>query len=148
MDRAAAVKSRFLDGYACSQAILSEYGPLFGLDRETALRVSAGFAGGMRRGKTCGAVAGAVMALGLKFCGPCPEKPEDRKRAYDAVQEFMAKFAGEYGCVECRDLLGVDISTAEGLQAAKEKNLFESVCPEFVAYAAELLENMMHPEAE
>ncbi len=53
--------ARFIDGYACSQAILIGYCDLFNLDHETALKLSTGFGGGMCMGKTCGAVTGAYM---------------------------------------------------------------------------------------
>ena len=35
----------FQAGCACSQAILAVYGELFGLDRDSAMRIAAGFAG-------------------------------------------------------------------------------------------------------
>ena len=39
-------------------------------------------------------------------------------------------------------LLGVDIGTAEGQSAARDANLFKTVCPALVASAAMLLEEM------
>ena len=54
----------FRDGCACSQAILGVYGPSLGLPRDQAMRVAAGFAGGMRLGETCGAVNGRVHGTG------------------------------------------------------------------------------------
>ena len=51
MDRINNAVNKFLQEYACSQAILSEYCELFNLDLEPALRLAAGFAGGMRSGK-------------------------------------------------------------------------------------------------
>ena len=56
--------NKFLEAYACSQAILSEYCECFGLGTGTALKLDAGFAGGMQFCKTCGAVTGAIMVLG------------------------------------------------------------------------------------
>lgn len=46
----------FRNGHACSQAILEVYGTPLGLPREMAMRIAAGFAGGMRLGETYGAV--------------------------------------------------------------------------------------------
>jgi C_GCAxxG_C_C family probable redox protein len=56
-------ESLFRSGCACSQAVLGTYGPRLGLSETEALRVSAGFAGGMRMAETCGAVTGAIMVL-------------------------------------------------------------------------------------
>ena len=66
MSRVTEAVELFREGAACSQAILSVYGPMFGLEETTAMRVAAGFAGGMRAGDTCGAVTGAFMVLGLQ----------------------------------------------------------------------------------
>lgn len=143
MSRIANAVNNFLEEYACSQAILSAYCELFNLNRETALKLSAGFAGGMRMGKTCGAVTGAYMVLGLKLAEQNCEKPEGRKRIYEAVCEFTKKFEEINGTVNCKELLGCDISTADGMQTAKQQNLFKTICPEFVKDSAELLEKMI-----
>jgi C_GCAxxG_C_C family probable redox protein len=58
----------FNQGFSCSQAVLSTYGPKFELDPELALKVSGAFGAGMgRMGETCGAVTGAFMVIGLKY---------------------------------------------------------------------------------
>jgi C_GCAxxG_C_C family probable redox protein len=134
--------NKFLDGYACSQAILSEYCDLFDLNHETALKLAAGFAGGMRMGGTCGAVTGAYMVLGLKFSDQNCEKAEGSKNVYKAVSEFTEKFEEINGSVNCKDLLDCDISTSEGMQVAKEKQLFQTVCPNFIKTSADILETM------
>jgi C_GCAxxG_C_C family probable redox protein len=134
--------NKFLEGYACSQAILSEYCDLFDLNHETALKLAAGFAGGMRMGGTCGAVTGAYMVLGLKFSDQNCEKAEGRKNVYKAVFEFTEKFEEINGSVNCKDLLGCDISTPEGMQVAKEKHLFQTVCPKFIKASAGILEKV------
>jgi C_GCAxxG_C_C family probable redox protein len=58
----------FSEGFNCSQAVLSAFGPEMGLDCETALRVAGMFGAGMgRMGNVCGAVTGAFMVIGLKY---------------------------------------------------------------------------------
>ena len=70
MSRVEQAVSCFKGGFNCSQAVLSTYAQDFGLDREAALKLAAGFGGGMgRMAGTCGAVTGAFMVLGLKH-GP------------------------------------------------------------------------------
>ena len=51
MNRINNAVNKFKQGYACSQAILSEYCGLFDLELETALKLSAGFAGGLHTSK-------------------------------------------------------------------------------------------------
>lgn len=51
--------------YNCAQAVLIPFAEAAGLDHETAYRLAANFASGMKRGATCGAITGGLMALGL-----------------------------------------------------------------------------------
>ena len=130
----------FRSGCACSQAILGTYGPRFGLNEEEAMRVSAGFAGGMRMAETCGAATGAFMVLGLAYCDDKCRTAEGRRRAYEKVVSFAAEFKARHESLACCELLGCDISTPEGARLATEKGLFRSKCPELVRSAAELVE--------
>jgi C_GCAxxG_C_C family probable redox protein len=143
VDRINNAVDKFHKEYACSQAILSEYCELFNLDIEPALKIAAGFAGGMHFGKTCGAVTGAYMVLGLNFCGPNCEKPEGRKNVYDAICEFTKRFEEIHGSTSCEVLIGCNISTADGMRKAKEEKSFQTICPKFVQNSAELLEIML-----
>ena len=64
-DKAVAI---FKEGINCSQAVLSSFAEDFGVDKNMALKMAAGFGGGMgRTGHRCGAVTGAYMVLGLKY---------------------------------------------------------------------------------
>ena len=130
---------RFLEGNACSQAVLSQYCDLFGLDRTRAIKIASGFGAGMHMGKTCGAITGAYMVLGLRFGTEESDKSAGRKDVYNAVIEFTRMFEQRNGTTDCRDLLGCDITTAEGSQIAKDQKLFTTVCPRFVQDASELL---------
>jgi len=142
MSKVAAASKMFSDGCACSQAILAVYGQPFGLSRETAVRIAAGFAGGMRQGETCGAVTGAFMVLGLRHAGDSSETAKGRADVYAKVEEFTKRFRRQNGSIVCRELLGCDISTPEGLKEAKEKNLFKTTCVKMVEDAAAILEEM------
>ena len=143
MNRTKNAAAKFSQGYACSQAILSEYCEHFGLDVETALKLAAGFAGGMRFGEACGAVTGAYMVLGLGFGTHNSEKSDERKIVYDAVCEFRKRFETIHGSVNCESLIGCNLSTAEGMQKAKDEKIFQTVCPEFIKSAAGILDIML-----
>ncbi len=143
MQKPAKAVENFLAGYACSQAILAEYGELFDLGREQALKLAAGFAGGMRIGSTCGSVIAAYMVMGLKFSGEDCGKLEGRKPVYEAMSDFNHRFTADNGSLNCRDLLGCDISSASGLETARQKDLFRTACPRFVRSAAELLDEIL-----
>jgi len=132
----------FRNGYACSQAILTVYGTPLGLPHDQAMRVAAGFAGGMRLGDTCGAVTGAVMVLGLRHCSTDCGTPDGRAEVYDRVVDFADRFKQRNGSISCRELLGCDISTAEGMKQAQAQNLFTTKCVRMVEDASKILEEM------
>jgi C_GCAxxG_C_C family probable redox protein len=132
----------FLGGCACSQAILDVYGTPLGLDHHQALRVAAGFAGGMRQGDTCGAVTGAFMVLGLRHCSADCNTRAGRAEVYRRVVDFADRFRQRNGSISCRELLGCDISTPEGMKQAQEQNLFKTRCVQMVRDAADILEEM------
>jgi C_GCAxxG_C_C family probable redox protein len=134
--------SVFQSGFNCAQAIVRIYGPEYGLSALDALKVSCGFGGGMRRGGTCGAVTGALMVVGLRYG---PEEVSDtsaKDEVYSKVTDFCRRFEARCDSIICRELLGCDISTKEGMKKAKENNLFKTVCPKMVETAAEILEEM------
>lgn len=133
----------FCRGAACSQAILGQYGPLVGLPAEQGMKLASGFAGGMRLAQTCGAVTGAFMVLGLKHAGPNCDQRDGRENVYTAIREFAAKFLQRNNTVVCKELLGCDISTPEGVQRATQEGLFRTICPKLVQDAAEILEEML-----
>lgn len=132
--------ARFEAGCSCAQAIFSVYAEELGMDRQTAMRVSAGFGGGMgMMAETCGAVTGAFLVLGLKHGG---EDKDARDKAYQMVRELANRFKAQHGSLLCKDLIGCDISTPQGLQSVRDRGLRSSICTGLVREAAELLEAM------
>jgi C_GCAxxG_C_C family probable redox protein len=124
----------------CAQSVLLSYSADFNLDEMTALKIASGFGGGMAMGKTCGAATGAYMVLGLKIQSEGKTIPEIKAESKVAVRKFNELFIAKHGSLKCKKLLGVDISTPEGTAEANEKNLFDSICPELVASATDIIE--------
>lgn len=138
--------SRFSQGYSCSQAVLATYAPELGLNHEVAMRVAAGFGGGLgRSGEVCGAVTGAIMVLGMKYGSPTAGNPEAKERTYTMSQTFCREFKARHKTILCRELLGCDLSTPEGLNWAREKKLFVNQCPKLVGDAVNILETLTNP---
>jgi len=133
----------FGEGHSCSQAVLSTYGPELGLERELALKAAQGLGGGMGHlGEVCGAVTGAFIVLGLRYGTSDAADRAARDRVYQRVRELAERFAVRRGSILCRELLGCDIGTPEGLSHAREQGLFSTLCPALVRDASELLEQL------
>ncbi|MHC4642623.1 MAG: C-GCAxxG-C-C family protein [Planctomycetota bacterium] len=142
MDKVKEAVSAFQESFNFSQAIAGTYGPECGLSVPDALKVSCGFGGGMRRGDTCGAVTGALMVLGLRY-GPKDISDKSAKEdVYSRVTEFCRRYESRCDSIVCRELLGCDISTEEGMKQARKNDLFKTVCPKMVQTAAEILGEM------
>ena len=132
-----------LQGFNCSQAVFATLAEPLRLDRSLALKIASPFGGGIgRTGETCGAVSGALMALGLHLGFSEPD-PQAKDQMYALAREFMHRFQERYGALACKTLIGIDMSTPEGLQKAREQAVFTTKCPHFIAGAVEIAEEML-----
>jgi C_GCAxxG_C_C family probable redox protein len=144
MDKVNHALSIFDSGFNCSQSVLTAFSDELGLHDEAALRLACAFGGGMgRMARTCGAVTGAFMVIGLKYGQTKSNDKTAKEKTYTIVKEFAGLFAKEYGSTECRELLSCDISTPEGLKIANEKGLFKTICPKCVESAVRILEEIL-----
>jgi C_GCAxxG_C_C family probable redox protein len=134
----------FKKGNNCSMAVFSAFALEYGVKEEIALKIAAPFGGGIgRMGETCGAVTGALMALGLAFQTKPDETIDEMKgRLYLVVREFMREFTQCHGSIKCHELVGCDLSTPEGARKFKERDLMNSICVECVCTAVELVEKL------
>ncbi len=143
--RSQKAKSRFENGYACSQAVLSTLAPELGLSEEMAFKIASAFGGGMvRHGEVCGAVTGALMVLGLKFSSTTED---DEEAVREASQELMRRFKEENGSLLCRELLGYHLIVPEELEKARESGVFSTTCPLLVHTATRLTEEIMQDKS-
>lgn len=131
------------NNFNCSQGVFTAFATEMGIDEKLALKISTNFGGGERKGELCGAVAGALMVLGLR-CGHCEsEDTESKAQAYSVSTEFMNRFIEKNGSVVCRELLGYDITKKEDMSIIEEQKLFRTFCPQMVECAAQILDEMI-----
>jgi C_GCAxxG_C_C family probable redox protein len=143
-DPAAIAVALFEEGFTCGQAVLAAYAERHGLGRDTALRVACAFGGGIARtGSTCGAVSGALMAIGLEHGRTNVGDEAARERTYEKSRALLERFRQEHGSAVCRELLGVDIGTPAGRDAATKAGLFKTRCPVLVASAARIVSTLL-----
>ena len=136
--------SLFRQGFSCSQAVAAAFADDLGLDKDTALRVSQPFGGGIaRRADWCGAMTGAFLVLGLKHGRTRAEDAASRDKTYALVREFIDRFTARHTHFRCKDLLGCDIGTPEGQRTADERGLHKTRCEDFVRDAAVILEEIL-----
>ena len=126
----------------CAQAIFATYGPQMGLgkiDCDLCMRITSAFGGGINlTGNVCGAITGALMALGLKY-------GENFQEVANVSKQLLDEFTAINGSIICRELVGHDLFTNENLRKAFKKDIFEK-CMKYVDDVARLLEK--HVELE
>lgn len=128
----------FEEGCSCSQAVFTAYAGDFGMDRETAMKVSVALGGGAgRMRETCGAVTGMMLVAGLKYGNTEPSDREAKSKALEAAKALAEKFKEMNGSIVCKELLGLVPPRGETELLQKKPP-----CKELVRMAAELLEEL------
>lgn len=134
----------FQQGFNCTQSILSVFAPDFGLDQDTARRISHGFGAGIARmDKICGSLSGAIMVIGLRYGGIRADDVAAKEKTYAVVSEFLNEFKVYYGSVACTELLGYNLSDPQQFADAKTHKVAMERCPTFIRGAAELVETLI-----
>jgi C_GCAxxG_C_C family probable redox protein len=125
----------FHNKFTCAQALLMAYGPECGLSEEMAGNLGKAFVGGMGfMGGTCGVATAAFMILGLHY---------DLQTTNAHANLFVENFTGKNKTLLCNDLLGCDISTAEGRQFIKDHDLRGTLCAKFLADGCDILDAIL-----
>ena len=136
--------SRFREGYLCSESILLTFAEACGIRCEQIPKIATGFGGGIgRAGSVCGALTGAVMALGLKYGRKTLNETEACEICLKKSLEFYKKFEEEFGSVFCRDLTQCDLTTTEGRRKFKEQQIKETKCTKYVETSIKTLLNII-----
>ena len=142
-------KELFKSGYNCSQAVLAVFCEEYGLDFETAMKISCSFGGGMgRMREVCGTVSGMFMAVGLAMAS-ASESAVEKGEHYKRVQELAKRFKEKNGSIICRELLqGVETSTLPVPSERTETYYKKRPCVELVGDAVEILEEYLKEASE
>ena len=141
-------KDLFGRKFHCSQAVFAAFAEELGITEKQALKIGACLGSGMRKGEVCGACTGALLALGLKFGQADESDIQSRLKTNEVTDRFMAKFKKENGSYMCKELLGCDLSTQEGIAMAVEKKLFTEFRPKMVESATKIAEDILKVGSE
>lgn len=132
----------FKQGYNCAQSVFLAYADRYGFDKDTALRVSSSFGGGMGRlREVCGAVSSMFAIAGLEKGYTSPTDDETKAKHYELIQNLAQKFKTEFGTILCRELLNLPAGADSPTPSKRtEKYYQERPCEDFIRFASELIE--------
>ena len=148
MSKGEEARNLFCNGCNCAQAVFTAFCNETGMDKETALKLSSSFGGGMGRlREVCGAVSGMFMVAGILkgYSDVC----DTAKKAehYRLIQEMAKEFQNEFGSIVCRELLNLRCKHDNPQPSERTKEYYISrSCADFVAYAAEIAEKKLLSE--
>ena len=130
--------------YHCSQALFGAFAEEIGLDLKTAFKISTCFGGGMRQGGICGCITAAMLVLGMAIGFYDSQDKELELYVNKKTDEFIKRFTGQmHGDINCRDILGRDISEPTGMASIRKEGLILKKCPRALNASIDILEDML-----
>jgi len=136
-------KEMFENGYNCAQSVFFASLDKNQISEDAALKIATGFGAGMgRMQEVCGAVSGAIMAIGLKYGRGKNEDKNVSEAMYEKTRDLINSFEETHGSIICRELLeGCDLRTREGQKEFVDKDLFNKTCIKCVETAVKILKD-------
>lgn len=132
----------FSEGYNCAQAVFAAFCDITAMDKETALKLSSSFGGGMgRMREVCGACSGMFMAAGILYGYTGNEDDKTKAEHYKRIQYLAAEFKKEHDTIICRELLkNLSVTSSPTPDKRTEEYYKVRPCMRFVNTAAEILD--------
>jgi len=132
------------NGLVCAESVLLATCEEFGvnIDEKVIPKIAYAFAGGIgNTGAVCGAVAGAVMAIGL--INDRGKTMEEMMSVLGTATEFRRRFESEMETISCRELTGLDLTEAEDIKQLMNSDIPQTVCFPAVAAAHRLVVDLL-----
>lgn len=135
----------FRSGYNCAQSVFAAYADLFGMDFETALKMSSAMGAGVgRMREVCGTVLAMSLLAGLQEGNDNPTDSDAKTHIYEVVRRMSARFKEEHGTIICRELLGLDGMEESARPSERTPEFYTSrPCAKFITCAAEIIEDVL-----
>ena len=134
----------FTSGYNCAQSVFLTYAEKYGFDRETALKLSSSFGGGMgRMREVCGAVSTMFMIAGLENGYTENNNDEIKAEHYTRIQNLANEFKKKNGTIICRELLGVDADDNPIPSKRTSQYYEERPCEQLIADACNIIDEFI-----
>ena len=98
-----------LECHGCSQAVLLTFQELLGLEDELTFKAAGPLCAGLGMGKTCGALTGGIMVLGMKYGRPrIQDGLNGLLPGMGVAQRLVQRFEQEFGTTVCSEISKID----------------------------------------
>ena len=130
--------------FLCSEAVLMALAKHQNVKSDLIPRIATGFGAGIgRAGEVCGALAGAIMGLGIRFGRSKVEEEESDERPHAFAQTMVNLFITRYGHTRCCDLIGLNLAKEQDRQKYYAQELWKTKCRDFVQTTAGLAYDLL-----
>ena len=129
-------------GFNCCQSVVAAFSDLTGLSEQACFDIGGGFGAGAGTGELCGAITGAVMALGLLTPVDAADPVGSKKRTVALSKELQKRFSEKFGALRCQELLKNKFTPDDTTPAARDMGL-TGHCDIMIVTAVEIVEEML-----
>ena len=145
MERKYIAADLFTSGCNCAQAVFVAYCDKTGIDKETALKLSSSFGGGMGKlREVCGACTGAFAVAGALWGYSDVDDQKAKTEHYKLIQRIADEFKERNETIICRELLK-GLKNTEGKAPAKRDEEYYKTrpCCKFVMDACDIIDKII-----
>jgi C_GCAxxG_C_C family probable redox protein len=144
--RKKAIVMMSIQKFHCSQAIAAVGQEKLGIADDNLIRAMGAFGGGLGgNGEVCGALAGGLAVLGLRFSRARQEEKENPKMWKDAeelVRQFREEIVNQNSSILCRDISQIDWKNRQQVKAFYTGDKVKD-CVRIVGETAKLLGELL-----
>ncbi len=140
-DYAKIAGDNFRKGYNCAQSVCLAFAEETGLCKDTILKLSSSFGGGMgRMREVCGAVSSMFIIAGILKGYTEPGNDEIKGAHYKLIQALAKEFRAKHNTIICRELLGLTEEKISPIPSKRTEEYYaKRPCEMFVRTAADII---------
>ena len=129
----------FANNSNCAQSVMKAILVEKNMDFDQVIPLAAGLGGGVaHEGSVCGAVTGAIAALGVLNSRHYTDLVKHKESTYEDSEEFIRRFKEIHGSPLCNVLTGIEMKDTDARSRAMDSGLFAQRCPKYVENAVRI----------
>lgn len=126
--------SLHLQGFNCAETVVWALADYWGI--QIPVSYATAFGGGIARsGATCGALTGAILAIGAFVGRTDPRDDEGKKQCYRLGQCTIRRFEEKMGTTLCGEIIGFILGEPGGAERYAASDLKDTKCKDAVTAA-------------
>lgn len=124
-------KDKKLYHYNCAEILLNSSNDYYKMDIDPKfLKAIIPFGGGIYSERTCGALTGAIAALGIMYG---EDKPTTNEKLKEITLKWLEVFEKEFGSLDCKDIKAIHRDEVTGCRPVivRAAEMFEEIAKSY-----------------